>query len=51
MDVGQEGCRERRMQGKKDAWKEGVKTGGIQEKRDQDRRDTEWERCYSRQEG
>ena len=42
------------MQEKKDAGKEGVKTGGIQERRVQDRRDTEWERyvlLYCRQAG
>ena len=47
-DAGKEGC----LKGfrKKGFRKKGVKTGWIQERRVQERRDTELERCYSRQE-
>ena len=42
LDAGKDGSRKRRMHERRYV----VKTGGIQERRVQDRRDTEWERYY-----
>ena len=52
MGLGQVGCKEGRMQEKKDARmegcrKEGVKTVRLQERRVLNRRDTEWERYWT----
>ena len=47
MDAGKDECRERRMHERRESRLEGYRKGGIRT----GEIPTEWERCYSRQEG